>query len=184
MNRSQVNTGVRSRPNPMPECYDGFSAAPGCVLFALVGAHEGKTITLRGKYHFENGMLAYVSNQVSAGMKNTLGNMGAFLLGPNYEFHPRGTSARGIIAGSGGVPEPVTEPAVEGAPAEPNTSLREVLLAGLIGKNPDHWTDAGKPKMSAVEEIYGSGDVTRADVEAAVPGLTQETALERAASSE
>lgn len=34
----------------------------------------------------------------------------------------------------------------------------------------EHWTMAGQPAIAAVEQFYGSGNVTRADIEAIAPG--------------
>lgn len=70
-----------------------------------------------------------------------------------------------------------------GLPSEPappevtNEKLKNVILA-LDPDNDGHWTQAGKPAMTAVEEAYGSTDITRRDVTNAVPNWDRETARE------
>lgn len=53
--------------------------------------------------------------------------------------------------------------------------LRRVLMA-LDPKDDSQWNEAGLPKLSAVEKGYGAADVTRADLEAAIPGWDREAA--------
>ena len=168
----------------MPECYDNVEVPAGYVAFALVGAREGKTITIRDKYRFQDGLIVYPAQGVTSGMKTVLSNLGAFLLGPDYEFHPRGISARGIVAGSGGVEAEEVEPSSEGEAADPNHTLRTALVEGLDPENDDHWTDAGIPKMAAVEIIYGSSDILRDHVDQVLPGFTRDAALELKTKSE
>lgn len=68
-----------------------------------------------------------------------------------------------------------------GLPSEPappevtNEKLAGVIRA-LDPDNPSHWTKQGRPSMAAIEEAYGSTDITRRDVSAAVPGWDRETA--------
>lgn len=49
-------------------------------------------------------------------------------------------------------------------------------LAKLDPENDDHWTRDGLPALSAVESLYGSAGVRRADVTAAAPALRRNNA--------
>lgn len=61
------------------------------------------------------------------------------------------------------------------ADADANTRLAAALKQ-LDPKNDDHWTQAGKPAIAAVEKLYGDAGITRADVDAAIPGFDRESA--------
>jgi hypothetical protein len=72
------------------------------------------------------------------------------------------------------------------APSEPTQAGDQRILAAvnkLDPENDDHWTQAGLPKLSAVEEAYGKAGVTRKDIIAVAAGFTRETALTRLTSS-
>lgn len=59
--------------------------------------------------------------------------------------------------------------------------LNEKLQKAVLGLDPaddSHWTKDGKPAMTAVEKLYGSSGLTRADVDAAAPGFNREKAKE------
>ena len=58
---------------------------------------------------------------------------------------------------------------------ELNTKLQKAVL-GLDPTDDTHWTKDGKPAMTAVEKLYGSAGITRADVEAVAPGYTRDKA--------
>lgn len=75
---------------------------------------------------------------------------------------PEGGEAGGVANGDGHAPE-----------------LNEKLLRAVLSLDPgvdDHWTQDGQPAMRAVEQVYGSADITRADVKAAAPEVTRGTA--------
>lgn len=57
--------------------------------------------------------------------------------------------------------------------AAPQNAKLQRALSRLDPKNDEHWTRDGKPSVAAVERLYGSADVRRADIEAAAPGLTR-----------
>jgi len=80
----------------------------------------------------------------------------------------------GGVSDGNGQPEGVTEPAKEPT-VELNTKLQKSVLA-LDPADETHWTKDGKPAMTAVEKLYGSAGITRADVEAAAPGYNREKA--------
>lgn len=73
-------------------------------------------------------------------------------------------------------------PAPDGKDVDPpkNVELAKAVKA-LDPAADDHWTGAGLPKISAVEEAYGQTGVTRAMVEAAAPEWTREKAAEQQA---
>lgn len=60
---------------------------------------------------------------------------------------------------------------------ELNEKLQRAILA-LDSENDQHWTKDGKPAMTAVEGIYGSTAITRAQVEAAYPGYNRSVAAQ------
>lgn len=82
--------------------------------------------------------------------------------------------------GAGGVPDGDGQPAVMTDPVkeltvELNTKLQKAVL-GLDPADDTNWTKDGKPAMTAVEKLYGSAGITRADVEAVAPGHTRDKA--------
>ena len=66
----------------------------------------------------------------------------------------------------------------DGHAPELNEKLQRAVLA-LDPKNDDHWTKDGQPAMSAVEKLYGSSDITRAQVKAAAPDFDREAAKQK-----
>lgn len=81
-----------------------------------------------------------------------------------------------------GVPD-FSEAASLKEPEEPKGDANTALAAAVSKLDPEndaHWTKAGLPALSAVEEAYGRAGVTRKDVEAAMPGWNRDAALEKA----
>lgn len=68
-----------------------------------------------------------------------------------------------------------------GAESSVNPQLARIVY-DLDPDNDNHWTQTGKPALSAVTEGYGSGDVTRSDVNKAAPGWNRDKAREYAVS--
>lgn len=66
-------------------------------------------------------------------------------------------------------------PEGDGQAPQLNEKLQKAVL-GLDPADDSHWTKDGKPAMTAVEKLYGSSGLTRADVDAAAPGFTREKA--------
>jgi hypothetical protein len=60
-----------------------------------------------------------------------------------------------------------------------NTKLQKAVMS-LDPNNDEHWTQDGKPAISAVQTAYGSADVTRADVTAVAPDFNRATAAKPA----
>lgn len=52
----------------------------------------------------------------------------------------------------------------------------EEAIRRLDPANDDHWTMQGLPRMDALEIMVGNPNITRGDVEIAVPGMTREMA--------
>lgn len=99
-------------------------------------------------------------------------------LQPNGEGAAPGTDAAASEGDAG--PEAVNEagglePEGDGQAPQLNEKLRKAVL-GLDPADDSHWTKEGKPAMTAVEKLYGSSGLTRADVDAAAPGFTREKA--------
>lgn len=85
-----------------------------------------------------------------------------------------GTSGEG--SGGDGQPEGVKDPALQGAVKEPKPLGDAKLTRAVMSLDPaddTHWNRDGRPAMSAVEKMYGSTGITRADVEGAAPGHTR-----------
>lgn len=87
------------------------------------------------------------------------------------------------LAGGDGQPAGVSADAQDSTAAagaqdpKPEVNTKLVKAIGKLDpKDDSHWTEAGLAAMKAVEGFYGSADITRADVEAAAPGLTRATA--------
>lgn len=66
-------------------------------------------------------------------------------------------------------------PEGDGQAPELNEKLRKAVMT-LDPVDDSHWTKDGKPAMTAVEKLYGSSGLTRADVDAAAPGFNREKA--------
>lgn len=81
----------------------------------------------------------------------------------------------GVVPDGDGQPDVLKEPS-----AIVNTRLQRAVMS-LDAGDDTHWTRDGKPAMTAVEKLYGSAGITRADVEAAVPGWTREKAKAKGA---
>lgn len=64
------------------------------------------------------------------------------------------------------------EAQLAGSPDEPDADLIRAAVDGLDPANDDHWTKAGLPDVKAVEAALGA-DVTRAQIEAAAPGVVR-----------
>lgn len=57
--------------------------------------------------------------------------------------------------------------------------VNEKLVEAIQKLDPavdEHWTKDGLPAIEAVQKFYGSADVKRADIKAAAPDFTRETA--------
>ena len=160
------------------------------TTFVLTGALAGRTIRLGSQpYAFEKGRLTVTAPAEEVALH-------ARFLERNWQAYPEGhpalkdvpegqpvssdvqpnvggTEAGGVPDGDGQqavLTDPVKEPTVE-----LNTKLQKSVLA-LDPADETHWTKDGKPAMTAVEKLYGSAGITRADVEAVAPGHTRDKA--------
>lgn len=78
------------------------------------------------------------------------------------------------------LPEGSAPSAPDGASAPTEVRLpgvnAEKLKASLLALDPandDHWTQIGRPSLTAVAEIYGGAGLKRADLEAVLPGYNR-----------
>lgn len=73
-----------------------------------------------------------------------------------------------------------SESPIEGIP-ELNKKLLKAIMS-LDAENDDHWVktgkNAGKPKITVIEEAYGETGITRIDVESAAPDYDKNAAME------
>lgn len=96
-----------------------------------------------------------------------------------------GTGHDGVEEGQKGVlPTRTSEKRIEGdkpvdkrAQDTRSKKLKEILLL-LDPKDDSHWTKAGIPLLSVVEQALGETGIVRADLEAALPGFDREMAGE------
>ena len=162
------------------------------TTFVLTGPLAGRTIRLGSQpYPFDNGRLTITAPAEEVALH-------ARFLERNWQAYPEGHSAlKELPDGPGDLQDgsPLDgQPAVhrdvqpngEGQPAvltdpvkEPTVELNTKLQKAVLGLDPaddTHWTKDGKPAMTAVEKLYGSAGITRADVEAVAPGHTRDKA--------
>lgn len=160
------------------------------TTFVLTGPLAGRTIRLGSQpYPFENGRLTIQAPAEEVALH-------ARFLERNWQAYPEGHPALKEVPDgqpvssdvqpdgggteAGGVPDGDGQPAVLTDPVkEPTVELNTKLQKAVMGLDPaddTHWTKDGKPAMTAVEKLYGSAGITRADVEAVAPGHTREKA--------
>ena len=142
------------------------------TTFVLTGPLAGRTIRLGSQpYPFDKGRLTITAPAEEVALH-------ARFLERNWQAYPEGHPAlkevpdgpRDLQEGSQPDGQPVKEPTVE-----LNTKLQKAVL-GLDPADDTNWTKDGKPAMTAVEKLYGSAGITRADVEAVAPGHTRDKA--------
>ena len=165
------------------------------TTFVLTGALAGRTIRLGSQpYVFENGRLTITAPAEEIALH-------ARFLERNWQAYPEGHPAlegqadgqrdlqegsqpdgqlpvHGDVQPNGGATDG------DGQQAQPNPEVNTKLQKAVLGLDPaddTHWTKDGKPAMTAVEKLYGSAAITRADVEAVAPGWTREKAKAAAA---
>lgn len=131
------------------------------LTMVLAGALAGKDYKY-GKFEFSQGRIRLVGSVADVEAEK-------HYLEASLNIHVEGQAPEQV-------PEPPKLP--EGNPgAQPQGDAKlAAVLAQLDPDNDDHWTQQGKPALAAVEAAYGSSAITRADVEAAAPGLTREAA--------
>lgn len=84
-------------------------------------------------------------------------------------------NSAGRVSAGGGVPE--GRVASELATDDPKMLMIIDALKALDPTSDEHWTDAGLPRVDAVAEASKVADVTRTDIEKAIPGWNRDTAL-------
>lgn len=95
-----------------------------------------------------------------------------------------GEAATGGGDDAGATPSPTGDQAAgaggpEASVTPVNTKLQKAVMS-LDPNNDEHWTQDGKPAISAVQTAYGSADVTRADVTAVAPDFNRTAAAKPA----
>ena len=148
------------------------------TTFVLTGPLAGRTIRLGSQpYPFDKGRLTITAPAEEVALH-------ARFLERNWQAYPEGHPA--LKEGSDvqldlqdgspldGQPAVLTDPVKEPT-VELNTKLQKAVL-GLDPADDTNWTKDGKPAMTAVEKLYGSAGITRADVEAVAPGHTRDKA--------
>ena len=160
------------------------------TTFVLTGPLAGRTVRLGSQpYPFDNGRLTITAPAEEVALH-------ARFLERNWQAYPEGHPAlKDVPEGqpvssdvqpnvggteAGGVPDGDGQPAVLTDPVkEPTVELNTKLQKAVLGLDPaddTNWTKDGKPAMTAVEKLYGSTGITRADVEAVAPGHTRDKA--------
>jgi len=87
-----------------------------------------------------------------------------------------GLAQKGPNAGAGAAtPPPGSTGSVPGGPGHADAGLDELKRAvvQLNPSNDEHWTSEGKPAIAALAQICRRANITRAEVEAAAPGVTR-----------
>ena len=141
--------------------------------YQLVGAYAGKTVTLSG-YPFVEGVYTHdFEDQTLEGL--------TLYLARCFNAHPVGSAALAdaqatFEAEQSGKAPPVPQAA---PPAENSAAVKEAVN-GLDHADDAHWTAAGLPSTDAVTDLAGV-KVTRADIDAAVPGFNRAAAKAAAA---
>ena len=130
----------------------------------IAGAHKGKDITLAG-VEFKNG------EAVLAGPERDVDGLYTYLHRCWQVEYAEGAAPQ--------EPAPAEPPKIPETPPQSNERLAKAVMS-LDPNNDEHWTQTGKPAMSAIEMAYGSSGITRAQVEAAAPGFTREVASQQA----
>jgi len=84
-----------------------------------------------------------------------------------------------VTANDGAAPVSAGRPPDGGSGQGATYAVSEKLRKAIQELDPatdEHWTGTGKPMLNAIEKFYGSSGVTRADVQAALPGYDREAA--------
>lgn len=133
-------------------------------VFKTVGPLAGATVVLAG-YQFVKGTLIYTGSESDAdGLGLYLHRCWQVEVAPAEEAQE--------VA-------PPAPPPPEERPNKSQALGNERLAAALLKLDPEndeHWTKLGKPAMAALEQFYGSADITRADVGAAIPQFDRDVA--------
>lgn len=85
------------------------------------------------------------------------------------------TNSSGSVSAGSGVS--AGRVAVELSTDDPKMLMIIDALKALDPTSDEHWTDAGLPRVDAVAEASKVADVTRTDIEKAIPGWTRQAAL-------
>jgi hypothetical protein len=173
------------------------------VTFVLKGPHEGKTIKL-GQYRFVGGKFTTKVNEKELTPLSNLmrywqaypegspelkkeeeNGTGEDLAGQGADqdsVGEHGSPAAQEPAGQGHAGAEAGSPGLQGAdaggreeaPVE-DDRLKHILL-NLDPEDDEHWTMAGLPRLSTIEEAFGSTGMNRIDIQTALPGWDRDAA--------
>jgi hypothetical protein len=114
------------------------------------------------------------SNLENGGRKNS-GRVQSDKPGSKVEASGSGNDGDEVGAGDGLVPEGDGVP--EGREGDPQVLKIIDAVKSLDPDADEFWTDAGLPKVSAIEKAAGLVGVTRKEIENAMPGYNREKAI-------
>lgn len=169
------------------------------TIFVLTGVNQGKTKVMGKKYPFTDGEMEcnaspedtklianFLMRNWQVCVKGQEGDLnGVSDISEDSKLNEQSTvSSDSEPDGTGteaGEPENDGEPDAEtetgeagsvsdgnGQPAELNKKLLRAVNS-LDHTNDEHWTQDGKPAMTAVTAAYGAADVTRKDIDEVAP---------------
>lgn len=133
----------------------------------LTGPFEGKTIVLNGR-QFVDGILK---------LEGKLSDSEGLIT-----YFERAYQAELVMATGGDKDDQMRNEGKNGV-SQTEGEVNEKLLAAVMKLDPandEHWTQGGDPAISAIEVLYGSAGVKRADIKAVAPGFTREVAKAQA----
>lgn len=134
----------------------------------LTGPFEGKTVVLNGR-QFVDGIL-----KIEGALSKAEGLI---------TYFERAYQAELVMAQGGDTNDQMHNDSEDGASkteGEVNTKLLEAVMK-LDPANDEHWTQSGEPAIAAVEVVYGSAGIKRADIKAVAPNYNREAAKAAAA---
>lgn len=80
-----------------------------------------------------------------------------------------GPQAAAVGVGTADAPPATSEHGADGY-GHPDIRLRQAVER-LDPKDPEHWTEAGKPRLDAVAKFFGAATVTRKDIDRVAPDI-------------
>ena len=155
--------------NVLGKCYQAYPE--GSERLAAAQAHcagdeNGKCDTDAGTEHGADNNLQSQVQQVRRGVEEVSADDGA----------GAGTVEEGD-AGSVSDRDGHEDAGIPVAPGTDQSSRVREALSKLDHNNDEHWAKDGKPRMDAVQDFYGSADVSRAAVDALAPGFMRGESL-------
>lgn len=159
--------------------------------FELTGGRQGQTLSWQGKFSFVDGMctiragreqMSNIRRYLAANLqaKETKHDASQPQQRSSGPADAQGAGQHAVQGGGAAAAEalpPRPGATQEGGPQDdPVLSKIRLALLQMDGQDDDLWTKDGLPKLSAVEKLAGTGAVTRAQLQAASPGFTRQSA--------